>query len=278
MDNQAEQSVLKLIEEENFDRKPAKGFNKLIGKFGDIYRCDETEHIDKVDFPIEKKIKILKGLDLKNNIFGTYKSIFNYLKPLIVEVNEKENRAFRILELAGGLGDLSIGIYKEFIDSNSNLKIDITGSDIVPAYIDISAEKASKKNYPINFKVIDIYKIEESDEESYDIVITLHSIHHFKPLPLFHLIRKSQLIAKQGLFAIDGTRNIPNLLFMYSSALIPTIVELNGMYAHDALISARRMYSRDFLKKLAFLAEPTAEIDCGKLSLGLNYLRVKPRQ
>ena len=252
------------------------------------YHTNKTEYIDLPDFPIKNKIKIVEGLDIKNNVFGTYKKIFAYLSPLIKDVNLAENRPFRILEVAGGVGDLSLGIYKESLRSAHNssntssnsgekLEVEITGSDIVAQYNEIATEKARKKGYPVVFKSIDALDIDKEVEASFDIVITLHSLHHFTPEQLIQLSRKSQKLAKQGLFAVDGTRTVGNLLFMVITALMPSLFTFNSMYVHDALISARRMYSRKYLKKLLTLGCEDSKVECEQLSLGLNYLRVSPK-
>ena len=259
------------------EKKSFTGYNKVKSKWADFIKCDWVEHLDKPDFPLADKVKIVEGLDIKSKVFGTYRSIFNYLRPLIKEVNEKENRPFKILEVAGGLGDLSIGLYAEFAKSKEGLKVQITGSDIVPGYIDLSAQKAARKNYPVEFKIIDALDISKTETEQFDIVIALHSIHHFTALPLFQLIKKSQTIAKYGLFAVDATQNIPNMMFMCFSAMLPTTFLFNGMYVHDAFISARKMHTRNFLRRLGTLAAPNAKVECDKLSIGLNYLRVNPQ-
>jgi len=253
-------------------------------KISQRYHTNKTEYIDLPDFPINNKIKIVEGLDIKNNVFGTYKKIFAYLSPLIKAINVTENRPFRILEVAGGVGDLSLGIYKESLRSadvsantDEKLEVEITGSDIVAQYNDIAAEKAHKKGYPVVFKSIDALNIDKEIESSFDIVITLHSLHHFTPEQLILLSRKSQKLAKQGLFAVDGTRTLGNLLFMVITALMPSIFTFNSMYVHDALISARRMYSRKYLRELLTLSCKDSTVECKQLSLGLNYLRVSPK-
>ena len=242
------------------------------------FQTDKPEYIDLPDFPIKNKIKIVEGLDIKNNVFGTYKKIFAYLAPLIKEVNQKENRPFRILEVAGGVGDLSIGIYKESLNAVDKLSVEVTGSDIVSAYNDIAAEKAKRNGYPIKFKSIDALDIDKEVESTFDMVITLHSLHHFTPEQLIRLSRKSLKLAKFGLFAVDGTRAFGNTLFMVLTALMPTIFTFNSMYVHDALISARRMYSRLYLRQLLTVGCTDSSIECERLSLGLNYLRVAPKQ
>lgn len=271
----AKEAVASLLHEIDQKQAKAKGLNRLKSRL-EYGRYDTPEYIDMPDFPIEKKVKIIQGLDLKNKLFGTYQSIIEYLEPLISEVNIKEKRPFKILELAGGLGDLSIGLYKECVKSKRNLDVSIYGSDIVPEYIKIAQQKARKEGAEVEFKVIDALKVSPGEYHAYDLVVILHSIHHFNAESLYLLIQKSQIIAKYGLFAVDGKRNLGNLLFMVGTAILPAIGQLNAMYVHDAFISGVNMYSQSFLRSLANLAAPDSEVVCGSLSLGLTYLRVSP--
>lgn len=242
-----------------------------------LYQANSCEYIDRLDFPVSEKIKVMNGLYLKNTFFGTYRKIFNYLRPLIQQVNDHEKRPFRILEIAGGTGDLSINLYQQADRDRDKLKLSITGSDIVDDYIKIARKKAILKNFPVVFENINALQLPDANLHRYDIVITLHSLHHFAPEQLIKIIQASQKLAKQGLFAVDGTRSIGNLLFMVLSSAVPSIMTCNSVFLHDAVISARKMYSKRFLACLAKHAAPQAFIEAKRLSLGLNYLRVSNR-
>ena len=250
----------------------------LMSFLNNFLHTDKIEYIDRADFPIQDKIKIIRGLDIKNQAFGTYRKIFRYLKPLVQKINQNEKRPFKILELAAGSGNLSIGLYQAFLADKNQLQVDITSSDIVKAYVDSAHESAKIKNLPIKFMVIDALDIDSIGSEKFDIVITLHSFHHFTPEQLKKLVQKSQNLATYGLFAVDGTKSLSNLFFMFLTALMPSLFTWNKMYIHDDVISGLKMYERRHLIKLAKEACPEANIVCEKLSLGLNYLRVLKRR
>jgi len=166
-----------------------------------FYSCDTIEFIDRPDFPLESKLKIIEGLDIKNKTFGTYKKIYASIKPLILKVNKEELRPFRILELAGGVGDLSLGLYHEIKKDKNRPEIEITHSDIVDAYIKIASKKFAKSNAVIESKIIDALDLDSEEDKKWDLVITLHSLHHFKPKQLDLLFKRSLKTAKYGIFS-----------------------------------------------------------------------------
>ena len=274
----ADTDIQKFLTDYANEKKTLQGIPKFLWLWEDYLNTDRIEFIDRADFPIEKKIKIIKGLDIKNKLFGTYNKIFRYLEPLIEEVNRNEKRTFKILELAGGLGDLSIGLYEVANKKKKEFDILITGSDIIPNYVDISNDQVAAKNMEIEFKVIDAMSLSEVEGEKFDIVISLHSLHHFSPFEISKLIQNAKKVSNYGLFAVDGKRNFLNLVFMIMTALIPSVLSMNFMFLHDAIISGRKMYRSSFLLRLGLASSPDSIVESGEFSLGLEYLKVTPQE
>lgn len=232
----------------------------------------KSEHIDDPTFDIELKKQIVHGLHLKNKIFGTYCISIDILRPVIEYINKIEDRPARILEIASGSGKLSMAMYEQF--QKSSLKVEMTGSDIVPEYVEEANLEAREKNYNINYKVIDALKLDELDPDSYDVVFTLHSMHHFLPEDLMKIMKGARSVASQGFIGVDAYRGIANLFFMALLGGLKSLVSFNPVFFHDSLISGRRMYSAKQLEIMARFSCPGTSIVAENLKPGLTVIKV----
>lgn len=230
------------------------------------------EHIDDPEFAIKLKHEIIQGLHLKNVLFNTYKKTIDILRPLISEINQKENRPARLLELGSGVGKLTMAIYEEF--KKSTLQIELTGSDIVPEYVQAATAESSEKNYAIDFKVIDAYQLDQLEESTYDIIFTLHSMHHFKPEELAVIMAGAQNVATRAFIGVDGYRGLGNLFFMMMSGGGKSLLSFNSAFFHDSFISGRKMYSAKQLEIIAKLACPHSTIIARNMRPGLSSIQI----
>ena len=255
------------------DKKRSMKSRKNIFYYLDhLIWTQKSEHIDDPEFDVELKKQIVYGLHLKNKIFGTYCISFKILKPIIESINKKENRAARILEIGSGSGKLTMAMYEQF--QKSRLKVEMTGSDIVPEYIENAKLEAKEKNYDIDFKVIDALKLEELPPDSYDIVFTLHSMHHFFPDQLIRIMAGAQSVATRGFVGVDAFRGVFNILFMAFLGAVKSLVSLNPVFLHDSVISGRRMYSAKQLEIMGRLGCPDTEIVAENLKPGLTVVKI----
>ena len=149
---------------------------------------------------------------MKNKIFGTYKTAIEILRPIIEEINKTENRPARVLELGSGAGKLTMAIYKKF--QESSMQVELTGSDIVTEYVMAANFEANKKNYDVHFKVIDAFHLDQLAPNSYDIIFTLHSMHHFLPEQFITIMAGAKNAASRAFICIDGYRGLSNLIFI----------------------------------------------------------------
>ena len=235
---------------------------------------NEIEYIDKDDFPDTDKQKIADALHKKNAMFGTYNIMFNIILPFIRDVNQQENRPCKILEIAGGSGQLAL-----FLANKSkllSLSVEITSSDIVGYYAIELEKKTHKNNALVTFKQIDALSLDKRPKGEYDLILNLHSLHHFSPEQLATLFYGSELIVNKAFVAIDAYRGLRNLLFIGGSAIIQSMTTLNLMYAHDAWLSARKMYPQKLLEMIANIACPNGHVHVTHPSIGLTALIIEP--
>lgn len=256
----------------NIKRKSAARRNPIL--FLDhLLWTDKRELIDDPEFSENLKREIVLGLHLKNTICGTYKTTIKLLRPLIEEINRKENRPARLLEIGSGSGKLSFALYKEL--QKTNLQFKLTGSDIVPTYLSEAKREAADKNIPIEFKIVDAFKLETLDENSYDILFCLHSLHHFTPEALAKILSGSQKVAQCAFLGVDGYRGILNLLFMMISGAFKSLFTFRYAFFHDSFLSGRKMYTAKQLEILSKMSCPKSEVRARNLKPGLTMVMVE---
>lgn len=234
---------------------------------------DKRELIDDPDFDEKMKREIVLGLHLKNKFFGTYKTTINLLRPLIEEINRTENRPARLLEIGSGSGKLAIALYEEL--QKTDLKFELTGSDIVPTYIQQAQLEAKKRDFPVIFKNIDAFKLENLPENAYDILFCLHSLHHFTPADLAKIMAGSSRVASLAFVGVDGYRGLLNMLFMVFSGALKSLLTFHSAFLHDSLLSARKMYAAKQLEILSRLSCPKGHITARNLKPGLTMVKIR---
>ena len=233
---------------------------------------DRAELIDGPHIDENLKRKIILGLHLKNKIFGTYKTTIDLLRPMIEDINRNENRPARLLEIGSGSGQLSFALYEEL--KRTNLKFELTGSDIVETYIEHANQDALKNKLPMTFKKIDAFHLEHLEENSYDIVFCLHGLHHFDPSQLSRIMAGTFKVANVAFVGVDGYRGIFNLLFMIISGAFKSLLEGNFAFLHDSIISGRKLYAAKQLELLSRLSCPLSRVTAKNLSPGLTMVKI----
>lgn len=262
------QKLFSEIDEKRF----LKSKNNLLYYIDHVTWTTKREHIDDPGFRVELKKEIIHGLHLKNKYFGTYGKTIELLKPLVESINQTENRPARVLEIGSGVGKLTMAIYEQF--QKSTMTVEMTGSDIVPEYVDVANLEAKEKKYNINFKIIDAFHLDQLEENSYDIVFTLHSMHHFNPAQLAVIMAGAHKIASKAFIGIDAYRGICNFLFIFFSGAVKSFFSFNSIFFHDAFISARKMYSAKQLEILARVGCSQGSIVAENLKPGLTVIKI----
>ena len=248
-------------------------WHKLLHKIDKAIFTKAIEYIDRDDFPDVKKQKIVNDLDKYNQSAGTYKKMFNAILPYIKTINQQKNRSCKILEIAGGVGSLAFSITEQA--KKCALNVEVTCSDVVDKYIKTAEDKANKLNLPVQYKVIDALSMSNLPSWSYDIIVTLRSLHHFSPIQLAALFAGSQHVMSTVFVAMDIYRGLGKLLFISFVSFLQSIIKGHHMYFHDAWLSARKAYPQALLEAIASLACPNSTVEASHSSLGLTTLKIE---
>jgi SAM-dependent methyltransferase len=211
-------------------------------------RTSDNEYMDRLNLPESERLELVKALDRQNMMMQLYPRYVDILMPLINEVAEHKKSEVRVLELASGAGGLALALAEEV--RHNKIDVRITGSDIVPAYIEQGNLQTTKNNLPLSFRLLNAFNLQELDNGEFDLVVMSQSLHHFTPGQLAVIIAQCSRLMKTVFVGIDGYRSL--LL----TGGVPLIASLQGIgsFTLDGLTSARKFYSELELDIIAELA------------------------
>ena len=211
-------------------------------------RTSDNELMDSLNLPESERLAMVKALDRQNMMMQLYPRYIDILQPLITEVAEHAKREVRVLELASGAGGLALALAEA--GQLKNLDVRITGSDIVPAFVEEGNGIAAQKKFPVTFRLLNAFDLKELEKGEFDIVVMAQSLHHFTPGQLAVIIAQSARHATTAFVGIDGYRSV--LL----TGGVPLVASLQGIgsFTLDGLTSARKFYSELELDIIAEIA------------------------
>jgi len=245
---QADAVVARFLEE-RFAVSQELGGGFLAAELVDrAIRTSEYEVMDQEGVAESERLALVRALDRQNMMMGLYGRYVDILLPLINDVARREQREVRVLELASGNGGLALALGEEV--RRQELRVRITGSDIVPAFVEEGNLHALKKRVPVNFQLLNAFNLQEIEKGEFDLVVMSQSLHHFSPGQLAVIIAQSLQYSSRGFVGIDGYRSV---LLAFG---VPLIAGLQGFgsFALDGLTSARKFYSELELEIIAEVA------------------------
>jgi SAM-dependent methyltransferase len=213
-----------------------------------VMRTSESEHMDDKKLPEKEKLEMVRALDRQNQMMHLYPRYVGMLFSLIDEVAQDKQKEVSVLELASGSGGLALALAEEARRKHQPLSI--TGSDIVPLFIEEGNRQAEEKKLPVNFRLLNAFALPDFSAGSFDLMLLSQSIHHFTPGQLAIMIAQSAQHTKTAFVGIDGYRSI--LL----AGGVPLMASMQGIasFALDGFTSARKFYSELELDIIAEIA------------------------
>ena len=211
-------------------------------------RTDEQEHMDDPSLPASKKLEMIRALDNMNNMMLLYPQYISVIEPSIRKIAQKKKQPAKILELASGAGGLAFAIAAQA--KRSVLPVEITGSDIVPEYVEYCNRTAAEQKLPVSFKIINAFAMDALENCSCDIILISQSLHHFTPGQLARIIVQSREQGASVFLGLDGHRGLDLLVG------VPLVAMLQGIrtLVLDGYTSARKFYSEPELDLIAEIA------------------------
>jgi len=247
---------------------------QTLGPLGQIELADRwvrtgwEEFMDRLDFPDEERVQVLEKLHALNLSLGTYDFSFDLIQPLLEHAARNHHRTPRLLDVASGSGGFPIAVAR--LVRAKGLPLHVVGSDIQPALVDRATERAHQAGVDVRFRVIDASQM-EFDLGSFDVVTILQAAHHLTPGRLARVIFEAVRVATTAFVAIDGIR----APWLSPLAALGTMASSgNPWLAHDAFVSALRMYDRAELTLIARAACPGSVVQCTAPFPTVNMLQV----
>lgn len=243
---EATDSLMQLFLAERLAVSTELGAGFLMSELLDrALRTDEPEIMDDGKLPESEKLELVKALDRQNDAMGLYSLYASLLFPLIGDIALRKRRTPRLLELASGSGGLALALAREA--QQQGVALSVTGSDIVPRYMEEGKRRAAEKKLSVTFRTLNAFTMEAPDDEPYDIVLISQSLHHFTPGQLAVIIAKAKEREASAFVGIDGYRD---LLLGLGMPLVAGL-QLIGAFTQDSLTSARKFYSEPELHLIA---------------------------
>ncbi|NTV05739.1 MAG: class I SAM-dependent methyltransferase [Chlorobiaceae bacterium] len=248
LESKTDEFILRFLAERFRVSRELGGFFFLPELLDRVMRTSEIEHMDDQRLPETEKLEMVRALDRQNQMLHLYPRYVGMLFSIIEEVAQGEQQEVSVLELASGSGGLALAMAEEA--QRKNLPLSITGSDIVPIFIEEGNRQAEEKKLPVSFRLLNAFALPEFSAGSFDLMLLSQSIHHFTPGQLAIMIAQSAKHTKTAFVGIDGYRSI--LL----AGGVPLMASMQGIasFALDGLISARKFYSELELDIIAEIA------------------------
>ncbi len=241
-------------------------------------RCDTVEYMDRDDYPDIGKVRLVGQLHRLNTALLSYVRFLNVLRPHVQRLARATGRPARLLELASGAGAFSMQLTARA--ARSGLPVEVTGSDIQPAYVEHNNAVAAERGLAMRFRHLNAFDLTDVMPGEYDLLFVTQSVHHFTPGQLAMMIAQGARVGADTFIAVDGRRTLLLLGFLPfagSAISLATQRRVDTSFVHDAWVSARRFYSEPELSLIARIAAPSARVTVTRNEPAFSVLTVRYR-
>ncbi len=260
----ADEAVAELRERR---RTLARGPARLAERFERAVDTDDVEYMDREEVTPERKVRLIRELHGLNRRLFQYHRFMHVVRPLVQRIADRAGRPARLLELASGAGEFSLELAR--LATERGLPVEVTGSDIVPAYVERANAQAAHRALPARFRVLNAFDLDLQPGEV-DLVFIAQSMHHFQPGQLAMMIAQSQRAGARHFVGVDGRRS----LFLLGFLPVVGLATGDPKFMHDAFVSARRFYADAELSLIAKIAAPEARVRAKAQHPSISVLQV----
>jgi hypothetical protein len=222
----------------------------------DFLRRPRVEMMDRPSLSDERRRAALSDLDRINNFTGYYEQAIGALRPFFGEAAARNGGSVRLLELASGHGELIFRLARAAPLASVRLKL-LVGSDIQPSLMAQAHRRAKAEGVKAQFVALDATDLSAIPDRTFDLIVTLQSLHHFSPGKVGRALHEAFRVSKVGVVAVDLRRG---LLRVPKFGVGAFSLSLNPDLAHDATVSAAKAYDEAELGLIARIAVPGAEL------------------
>lgn len=205
-------------------------------------RTDEVEEMDDFSIGDIGLEKVLKKLDIINDVLGGNKITSDGIKKLLI--NQNKSKAIKIIDIGCGSGDMLRRLAN--FAKKENWNFELVGVDANQYTINY-ARQISIEYKNISYACLDIFSPQFAELE-YDIALCTLTLHHFKDDQIEFLLTMLYKNAQLGIIINDLQRSkLAYRLFQ----IYCTIFRLDGMSKADGLVSILRGFKRKDLEQFS---------------------------
>jgi SAM-dependent methyltransferase len=204
-------------------------------------RSTKLERIDTGDYTPQEYSTFLREIAFINRYIGDGRAL---KKSLLREISEKDLRAFSVLDVGCGSGEL-LRMIAEF-GTRSDRKARLVGIDLNP--ISSATTQSESREFPqISSVRGDAFQLPFADG-SFDYSIASLFLHHLTNAQIPFVLKEMSRVARRGLFVIDLHRDrVPYVLYK----LFCFAFRISPLVREDGLLSIKKGFREGELEKLA---------------------------
>ncbi|MEZ4267925.1 MAG: methyltransferase domain-containing protein [Myxococcota bacterium] len=263
--------LARLREARRVEASSAPRLARTLERFDRHLLSDTVELLDRDEVSDTRKLRMVRALARQNHALLSHHRFLATIEPHVRAIARRFGRPARLLELASGAGEFSLACAAHARDRR--LPLEVSGSDIVEAYVASANAAAKQRNIPASFRRLNAFDLSELGPETYDIVFISQSMHHFSGGQLAMMMAQAQRVATTAFVGVDGRRSLLLL------GVVPLLAALQGTLdlVHDATLSARKFYSEAELELIARIALPGATVRARSAHPGFSVLNASFR-
>lgn len=201
---------------------------------------DTVELMDRADVAETTKVRIISDLERIQDLIGTYERLIDVARPYL-----PVGGRLSVLDVASGHGGLPVWLATHA--ERLGLQIDVTASDIEPAFLAHARDNAAAAGVTVQTRVLDALDMDVAPG-AYDLVTCTAAIHHLGHGRVAVLLAEAARVARRGVVFLDGYRS-PTQLGVAVAAFAATGSARASI--HDCAVSVRKMYVPEELALIA---------------------------
>lgn len=171
-------------------------------------RCCQPEIMDQPDLDEQRHWNALRGLERINRWSGSARILWPAVRDL---ARAGHSVPLRILDLASGAGDVSIGLWRRA--RRAGLPVQVDGWDISPRAVTYARKRAGDQKAEVQFFQADALRSDIPD--GYDVLVSSLFLHHLGEEEGSHLLTRMARAARRMVLINDLVRNTAGYLLAF---------------------------------------------------------------
>ena len=197
------------------------------------HRCLQSEIMDRPDLKQDRHWQALRGLERINWLSRSVGILWPSIRRL---AEESSGRPLRILDVACGAGDLSIGIHRRA--AQAGLNVHLEAADISNQALDHARRRAETVGARIRFFQMDA--LAGDFPSTYDVVFSSLFLHHLKEEQAVIFLERLARAAQRMVLISDLARGRLGWMAAY---LVTRLLSTSDVVQTDALLSVEGAFT-----------------------------------